>query len=122
MKRAMLLSFFLAASLLAESSQPPQMYFLKISSRQMASVGMPASGPDTLQIWVGTSNSDTKAFRVSVRYAWQAQTFSDSRTVDRSWFPVSGAVFIIPDVGIKVLSITVEELKTANSVEFAGEP
>ena len=121
MKRAMLLSSLLAASLLAQSSQP-QMNFLKISSRQMASVGLPASGPDTLQVWVGTSNSDTKAFRVSVRYSWQAQTFSDSRTVDRSWLPFSGAFFVIPDVGIKVLSITVEELKTSCSVEFAGEP
>ena len=121
MKRAMLLSLLLAASLLAQSGGP-QMYFLKISARQMASAGLPVSGPDTLQIWVGASNSDTKAFRVSVRYTWQAQTFSDSRTVDRSWFPVSGVVFVIPDVGIKVLSITVEELKTSNSVEFAGEP
>ncbi len=77
---------------------------------------------DTLQVWVGTSNADTKAFRVSVRYSWQAQTYSDSRTVDRSWLPFSGAVFVIPDVGIKVLSITVEELKTSCSVEFAGEP
>jgi hypothetical protein len=120
MKRAIPLSFLLAVSLLAQSSAP-QMYFLKISSRQMASAGLPASGPDTLQVWVGTNSADTKAFRVSVRYAWQAQTFSDSRTVDRSWLPCSGAVFVIPDVGIKVLSITVEELKTANSVEFAGE-
>lgn len=117
----MLLWFLLAGSLLAQSSAP-QMYFLKISSRQMASVGLPASGPDALQFWVGTTSSDTKAFRVSVRYAWQAQTICDSRTVDRSWLPFSGAVFVIPDVGIKVLSVTVEELKTANSVEFAGEP
>jgi hypothetical protein len=122
MKRAMLLSSLFAASLLAQSSQPPQMSFLKISSRQMASVGLPVSGPDTLQVWVGTSNSDTKAFRVSVRYSWQAQTFSDARTVDRSWLPFSGAIFVIPDVGIRVLSITVEELKTSCSVEFVGEP
>src|SRR5260370_24446002 len=121
MKRALLLSFLLVASLLAQSS-PPQMHFLKISAGQMASAGLPAAGPDTLQVWAGTSNRDTKAFRVSVRYAWQAQTFSDSRTVDRSWLPFSGAVFVIPDVSIKVLSVTVEELKTASSVEFAGEP
>lgn len=121
MKHAMLLSLLFVTTLLAQTS-PPQMYFLKISSRQMASVGLPFSSPDVLQVWVSTNCPDTKAFHVSVRYTWQGQTLADARTVDRGWLQFSGAVFVIPDAGVKVLSITVEELKTANSTEFPGEP
>jgi hypothetical protein len=120
MKRA-IFSILFTTSLLAQTSAP-QMYFVKISSRQMASVGLPFSGPDVLQVWVSTNCPDTKAFRVSVRFTWQGQTFADLRTVDRGWVQFSGALFVIPDVGVKVVSITVEELKTANSTEFPGDP
>ena len=117
---ATVLSAWTAAPVLAQSSEL-HMYYVKVSPRQMAALGLPASGPDVLQVWVSTDSPDTKAFKVSVRYSWQDKTFSDSRTVERNWGLYSGAVLAIPDVGIKVLSVTVEELKSANSKEFPGE-
>jgi hypothetical protein len=74
-----------------------------------------------LQVWTFTEATDTKAFRVSVRYSYQDKTYSDAQTVDRNSVYYSGATFRIPDVSAKVLSVVVEELKSANSQEFPGE-
>jgi hypothetical protein len=102
-------------------ADPLRMYFVKIPFRQMAAVGMPGTGPDVLQVWTYTEATDTKAFRVSVRYSWQDKTYSDAQTVDRNAVYYSGAIFRIPDVSAKVLSVVIEELKSANSQEFPGE-
>jgi hypothetical protein len=98
-----------------------RMFFVKIPYRQMAAIGLPAAGPDVLQVWTFTEAPDTKAFRVSVRYSYQDKTYSDAQTVERNSAYYSGAIFRIPDVSAKVLSVVIEELKSANSQEFPGE-
>ena len=52
---------------------------------------------------------------------WQDKIYAGAQTVDRNAVYYSSAVFRIPDVSAKVLSVVVEELKSANSQEFPGE-
>ncbi|MDP8982601.1 MAG: hypothetical protein M3O35_18645 [Acidobacteriota bacterium] len=115
------LGLLLSLTALTLQADPLRMYFVKIPYRQMAAAGFPASGPDVLQVWTSTDSSDTKAFRISVRYSWQDKTYSDAQTVDRNSVYYSGAIFRIPDVSVKILSVVIEELKSANSQEFPGE-
>jgi hypothetical protein len=118
MKKIALGLLFCCIGLHADSLR---MYFVKIPFRQMAAIGLPANGPDVLQVWTYTEAPDTKAFRVSVRYSFQDKIYSDAQTVDRNAVYYSGAIFRIPDVSAKVLSVVIEELKSANSQEFPGE-
>lgn len=80
----------------------------------------PVENRDLFNVFVRSDDAMVRAFRIAVTYEYDGQRVAVQRIVadtGESDLPQGLAMFPIPDVAAKILSVTVAELKDSSSVE-----
>jgi hypothetical protein len=93
----------------------------KVPAALLAQLGIPtAKAPDSVHVWVKSSDESVTAFRVLLRYELNGEAQSSTVLTARGEIGTAVAVLAVsgPAANTKVLSVTVEELRSAGTVEL----
>ncbi len=90
--------------------------------RQLAQFMNPsAKVSDAIQVYAHTANKDVKAFRISIQYDYNGNTYAAEQAIPIYGGGMALVSFPVTDTTAKTKSVVVEELKSVSSQEFTIE-